>query len=233
MQGTKNTLLPYDAFCPSVQNELQSRTCSICKQYIPLPMRLRNHYRVHQQRYASTNKGVEGKKEEDIYEGIDPIDQNEIPKTQINPAEKSVFLFSDMVDWLKSDFEEMPTTNTKPKSTASIANAMIRKEKQLAAQMEAENVETGTANASANSVSDSMPATSETQSSQNQQNDVVEEIKIDDDVKSVTSIKKEAENLADSVESLVFVDEDTRSSTISNDTFLEQYDDLNDLLDKM
>ena len=127
MENTRNLLLPFDAYCPSIQSRLHSRVCSICKQYIPLASRLRNHYRVHQQRYALTHPPGEEKKEDEAVDELDPEDNL---SRQYNLSQPAVFLFADIADWLKSDFEELPVVPSKSKSTATIANEMIRKEHQ-------------------------------------------------------------------------------------------------------
>ena len=128
MEKTENHLLPFDAYCPSIQARLHARVCSICKQYIPLAMRLRNHYRVHQQRYALTQQNLNEKKEDECIDEPDPTDPEDNLSRQFNLSQPAVFLFGDMNEWLKSDFEELPVVASKQKSTATIANAMIRKE---------------------------------------------------------------------------------------------------------
>ena len=69
---THNDLLPFDACCPSLQTKLPSRICSICKQYIPSSIRLRNHYKIHQQQYASNFLDYNNNKEEEY------LDENEL-----------------------------------------------------------------------------------------------------------------------------------------------------------
>ena len=137
MRQTQNQSVPFDAYCPSVQNKLHARLCSICKQYIPSLVRLRKHYRVHQQRYASLNR-VDGDpgKEEDVADDDDAIDATDLPSSQVRCGEPGVFVITDLIDWLKSDFEDDPVVETKTKSTAANAMAMIRKEKQAAALVE-------------------------------------------------------------------------------------------------
>ena len=55
MQHTQNDILPFDYCCSSVRKELKRRVCPICKQYIPSAYRMKNHYRIHQQQYASNS----------------------------------------------------------------------------------------------------------------------------------------------------------------------------------
>jgi len=69
-------------------------------------------------------------KEEELNEDSDLIDPNDFPIVQTNPAQHGVCLFTDMVDWLKSDFEDDPVVDKKAKSTAAAAAEMIRKDKQ-------------------------------------------------------------------------------------------------------
>ncbi|CAF0952093.1 unnamed protein product [Adineta ricciae] len=131
MQETNKLLLPFDSYCPSVQKKLHSRVCSICKQYIPSATRLRNHYRVHQQRYALNSIDYKFYKDEELIDEPDPIEPKTILLYQINPSLNGVFLFFDMAEWIKSDFEADPIVESKPKSTTTIANIMVRRERQL------------------------------------------------------------------------------------------------------
>ena len=135
MKRTQTPLIPFDAFCPSIQNEIPSRLCSICKQYIPLGQRLRNHYKVHQQRYAMFQGDVKPmlKKEEHSLDDLDPVDPSDLPVVPIDFSRNGVFLFTDLVDWLKSDFEDDQIVERKQKSVAATAMAAIRREKQLQA----------------------------------------------------------------------------------------------------
>ncbi|CAF5217919.1 unnamed protein product, partial [Rotaria magnacalcarata] len=116
MQHTQNDVLPFDFCCASVRKELKRRVCSICKQYIPSAYRMKNHYKIHQQQYASNcldydddmfsnenSTGAEQNGEEDT-----DMLSNQRPLPAIsNPSGNGVVIFSDMLDWLKSDFEEL------------------------------------------------------------------------------------------------------------------------------
>ena len=217
MEGTQTPLIPYDAFCPSLQNKLHLRICSICKQYIPLGSRLRNHYRVHQQRYASsvtTSIDQMNKKEDESTDDPDPIDPLEMPLIQINPAKKSVFLFSSLNEWLKSDFEEVPVAPAKPKSTATIANEMIRREKQLAAIANLRESKVDVANSLVESVAtislDNALMTNEENSSN-------------------INVKREKQNI---IQERTTIDDDDGDDD-DDEHLLDQYDDLNDLLDNL
>ncbi|CAF2310322.1 unnamed protein product [Rotaria sp. Silwood2] len=116
MQHTQNDVLPFDYCCSSVRKELKRRVCPICKQYIPSAYRMKNHYKIHQQQYASNfldydedmlvNDNSTGNEQN----GDDDTDmlssQRPLPSVS-NPSANGVVVFSDMLDWLKSDFEEL------------------------------------------------------------------------------------------------------------------------------
>jgi hypothetical protein len=126
---TKNEFLPFDACCPSLQTKLSSRLCSICKQYIPTSMRLRNHFKIHQQ---NASNSLDENKEEDISDDNDLNDPYDMSIISTDSTQNGVYLFKDMKEWLRSDFEDDPIVDTKAKSTAATAAAMIRKDKQMA-----------------------------------------------------------------------------------------------------
>ena len=63
----------------------------------------------------------------------DPIDISDLPLPPLDFSQDGVYLFTDMTDWLKSEFEDDPVVETKQKSVAATAMAMIRKDKQAAA----------------------------------------------------------------------------------------------------
>ena len=222
MRRTENQFLPFDAFCPSVQDRLYSRVCSICKQYIPLATRLRNHYKVHQQRYSLCRRDsidLTQKKEEETIEESDPIDPTDLPSAPINFSQGGVFIFTDLMDWLKSDFEEEPVVDTKTKSIAATAMAMIRKEKQ-------QNTDTNTT------------ARTTTSDTINSTNDPVETVAIiavdsalqDSPVIPSVEVKTEQEEcFIDRIEHLNMNDDENTSMSFRSDS----YDDLSDLLDKI
>ena len=116
LNQTKDDLLPFDACCPSLQTKLSSRLCSICKQYIPISIRLRNHYRIHR-----TEIDYDQNKEENILDDDDDDlnDPYEISSATLNSTQKGVCLFSDIKEWLKSDFEDDVIVDTKSKSTVA------------------------------------------------------------------------------------------------------------------
>ena len=114
MQFTQNDILPFDYCCSSVRKELKRRVCSICKQYIPSAYRMKNHYKIHQEQYASNCLeydqnlmfNEDGTVNDDDDEGEMLSVQRPLPGVT-DPAANGVVIFSDMLDWLKSDFEEL------------------------------------------------------------------------------------------------------------------------------
>ena len=217
VRGTQAPLIPFDAFCPSVQDKLQSRTCSICKQYIPSGRRLQNHYRVHQQRYVSKNtdtKPIVMNKDEEI--AMNEIDPSDLPVPQINFSQNGVFLFTDMPDWIKPDFEEDSVAEAKPKSIAANAMAMIRREKQITEEAAAsckhtvtvgkkvihlDKVESVATISVDNALSSNEPTTS----------------------RDMSEIKVECEDVANRIEQL----------NVTDDRISDTYDDLSELIDQI
>jgi hypothetical protein len=74
---------------------------------------MKNHYKIHQQQYASNcldydnemfsnENGFENDDEE-----ADMINSQRPLPVVSNPSANGVVIFSDMLDWLKSDFEEL------------------------------------------------------------------------------------------------------------------------------
>ncbi|CAF1129204.1 unnamed protein product [Adineta ricciae] len=209
VRGTEKPLLPFDAFCPSIQTKLQSRTCTICKQYIPSVIRLRNHYRVHQQRYGLKYTDLKSKDDELFDTDDDIIDPNDLPIAQMNMSLNGVCLFPDMKDWLRSDFEEDPVVEPKPKSTAANASAAIRREKQLEAEAAA-------------AIADSSSIIEKYKNDSNTTILIEDTLPIDDN-EAVTEIKVESEDVSDAIQQLKMID----------DNISDSYDDLSDLIEKM
>ena len=232
LHRTKSPLLPFDFFCPSVQAKLHSRICSICKQYIPSATRLRNHYQVHQQRYALNCVDYKFNKDEEFIDEPDPIDTNEMPLSHINPFHNGVFLFQDMIEWLKSDFEDEPITESKPKSTVSIANAMIRKEKQLREAAAAAISDTSIIIGQTKDVESvtTIPVDDASTSTPTNENTFSNEIKVEDETISTVDISAENENESNSIKQLTVTDD---SSNIPDESSLNQYDDLSEFIDKI
>ena len=96
---THNDLLLFDVCCPSVQSILSSRIGSIYKQCIPSTKRLRNHYKIHQQQYASNfiDYNNNNNKEEDFVDDDDLNDPYEMFLLQVKPAQNDTCLFTNMI----------------------------------------------------------------------------------------------------------------------------------------
>ena len=223
IRGTECQLLPFDGYCPSVQKKIQTRTCTICKQYIPSASRLCNHYKVHQRRYASKyidfNNNNKSKDEVEVLtDEDDPIDPNDLPLTQINMGQNGIFLFNNMLDWITSDFEEDPVTQPKPKTVAATAMAMIRQERQLVAEANAviaENAKTNEKSSSTTTLNDGDVQSVVTIS-------VDKALSLNDN-SDLPEIKVEQEDVCDALEQLNVLDDQTNDS----------YDDISDLIDKI
>ncbi|CAF0874627.1 unnamed protein product [Rotaria sordida] len=229
---THNDVLPYDAYCPSLQTKLSSRICSICKLYIPTSIRLRSHYKIHQQ-YTSDSIDYIHNKEEDIIDDNDLNDPYDMPIISINSTKNGVYLFSDMAEWLKSDFEDDPIVDTKVKSTAATASAMIRKEKQMAAAAAAAITTTTTTTIQKEK---SMICTS------NDQQTTINEIFTEEEITTITDntqtttaylsdTQREQGYILDALEKLGMLDDS--ASSIGNAPSQQSWDDLEDLVDNL
>lgn len=228
---THNDLLPFDACCPSLQDKLPSRICSICKQYLPSALRLRNHYKIHQQQYASNFLDYNNNKEEEFLNDNDLHDPYEMSMLQIKPTQNSVCLFTDMIDWLRSAFEDDPVVDIKAKSTAANASAMIRKDKQIAAAQ----TETTTM-AAAERTQEDLPMTIRTRSMRMAAKELV--ATNNDDTQTTTTesqcltdIQTENGSMIDAMEQLAMLDGD--ASSIGRAPSQESWDDLDDLIEKL
>jgi hypothetical protein len=231
---THNDLLPFDACCPSLQSKLPSRVCSICKQYIPSSMRLRNHYKIHQQQYASNFLDYNNNKEEDYQDDNDLNDPYEMSMSQIKPTQNGVCLFSDMIEWLRSDFEDDPVVDTKAKSTAATASAAIRKDKQMQAATQSTTTTTivqeekGMAMTTrSRTVAKEQVATTangDTQISTTTTTTTTE-------TQGLNDTQTENGSMLDAMEHLVMLDDG--ASSIGRAPSQESWDDLEDLIDKI
>jgi hypothetical protein len=228
---THNDLLPFDACCPSLQVKLPSRICSICKQYIPSSIRLRNHYKIHQQQYASNFLDYNNNKEEDYLDDNDLQDPYEMSFRQIKPTQNSVCLFTDMIEWLKSDFEDDPVVDTKAKSTAATASAMIRKDKQMAAALTA----TTTATTTTTVVQQATTMTRMTRSKTITKEQIST---LNDDTQTTTTdsvcladVQTENGSMLDAMEQLAMIDDN--ASSIGHAPSQQSWDDLEDLIEKI
>jgi hypothetical protein len=231
---TNNDLLPYDACCPSLQSKLPSRICSICKQYLPSTIRLRNHYKIHQQQYASNCLDYNNNKEEDSLDDNDLNDPYEMSMLQIKPTQNGVCLFTNMIEWLRSDFEDDPIVDTKVKSTAATASAAIRKDKQMAAAQSATTTTTTT------TVQEETSMTITTRSKTINKAQVT--TMNNDDTQTTTTttatetqclLETQTENgsILDAMEHLAMLDDG--GSSIGNAPSQESWDDLDDLIEKI
>ncbi|CAF1244319.1 unnamed protein product [Adineta steineri] len=237
---THNDLLPFDACCPSLQTSLPVRICSICKQYIPSSIRLRNHYKIHEQQYASNFLDYNNNKEEDCLDDGDLNDPYEMSIIQIKPTQTSVCLFTDMIEWLRSDFEDDPIVDTKAKSIAATASASIRKDKQMAAA-QATMATTMTTTTTATTTIQEEKCMAMTTRSKTVIKEQVTTISDSTQMSTTTSITTETQRLGDTqtengsmldaMEQLGMVD-DTASS-IERVPSQQSWDDLDDLIDKI
>ncbi|CAF1273702.1 unnamed protein product [Adineta steineri] len=214
---TKNDLLPFDACCPSIQTELPSRICSICKQYIPIAVRLRNHYQIHQQYALDYDKNSK----EEIIDDHDLNDPYDIPIQSINSKEGGVHLFKDMTEWLRSDFEDDPIIDVKTKSIAATAAANIRKDKQMTAIATSQQQESMTM----------------TQTVTEEVNEEIIEIssvrqaRTTTEISNVNESQTQSSAILDALEQLAMIDDGT--SSIGDTPSQISWDDLDDLIDNM
>jgi hypothetical protein len=228
---THNDLLPFDACCPSLQIKLPSRICSICKQYLPSSIRLRNHYKIHQQQYASNFLDYNNNKEEDFLDDNDLNDPYDMSIRQIKPVQTGVCLFTDMIEWLRSDFEDDPIVDTKAKSIAATASAMIRKDKQMAAAQATTTTTTTT-------VQENTSIAMKTRSKTVTKEQVTTTI---DDTQTTTTTATESQclvdvqtengSMLDAMEQLAMIDDG--ASSIGNAPSQQSWDDIEDLIEKI
>ncbi|CAF3134085.1 unnamed protein product [Rotaria socialis] len=230
---THNDLLPFDACCPSLQTKLPSRVCSICKQYIPSAIRLRNHYKIHEQQYASNFLDYNNNKEEEFTADNDLHDPYEMSMLQMKPTQKGVCMFTDMIEWLKSDFEDDPVVDTKAKSTAATASAMIRKDKQMAASQA-----TATTTTIEQEKTTSIATNNRHQTIINKSFRKEQVTTITDDTQSTTTesqcivdVQTENGSVLDAMEKLAVLDDGV--SSIGNGQSQQSWDDLDDLIEKI
>jgi len=228
MNHMHNDFLPFDACCPSLQTKLSSRICSICKQYIPISIRLRNHYKIHQQQYAS-NLNDYNNKEENIVDDNDLNDPYDMSIRSINLAQKGVYLFTNIIEWLKSDFEDESIVDTKTKSTAATASAMIRQDRQMAEATTIQQEESMTI------------ISNEQQTTIINQNVIQEEVTtiINDiqttittnEIPCVNNTQTQNGSVLDALEHLAVVDDIINS--IDNPPTQQPWDDIDDLINKI
>ncbi|CAF1416944.1 unnamed protein product, partial [Rotaria sordida] len=124
IQHTQNEMLPFDFCCSSVKKELKKRTCRICNQYIPSAYRMKNHYKIHAQNYEHFDHDQEDRLPSLIINDI-TIDSNE--KQPLTPAALAPVVKIEMLDWLRSDFDDIDL-NSKISQLASdrVTRSMIK-----------------------------------------------------------------------------------------------------------
>ncbi|CAF3717102.1 unnamed protein product [Rotaria sp. Silwood1] len=107
------TNVPYDYNCPSVQSELQKRTCPVCYLYHPSAAAMKRHKRLHSSKYLKQQKAITVKREQQVQviDGIDSesgeeSEDDNMPqnKTNIIPGAP---LIENIFDFLASDFMEL------------------------------------------------------------------------------------------------------------------------------
>ena len=234
---THNDLLPFDACCPSLQDKLPSRICSVCKQYLPTALRLRNHYKIHQQQYASNFLDYNNNKEEEFLDDNDVHDPYEMSMLQIKPTQNGVCLFTDMIEWLRSAFEDDPIVDVKAKSTAANASAMIRKDKQMAAATAAQVTTATGASATVQEESTMAMRTRSMRIAAKEQvptnhDDTQSTITLTaSESQCLVDVQTENGSMIDAMEQLGMLDDGT--SSIGRAPSQESWDDLEDLIEKM
>jgi ribosomal protein L25 (general stress protein Ctc) len=147
----------------------------------------------------------------------------------INLAQKGVYLFTNIIEWLKSDFEDESIVDTKTKSTAATASAMIRQDRQMA---EATTIQQ----------EESMAIISnEQQTTIINQNVIQEEVTtiINDiqttittnEIPCVNNTQTQNGSVLDALEHLAVVDDIINS--IDNPPTQQPWDDIDDLINKI
>ena len=221
---TRNELLPFDACCPSLQTVLPSRICSICKQYIPSSIRLGNHHRIHQELYRPHGLDVNNNlhKEETMFDDSDLNDPYERPFVSASPTQMDVCLFTNMIEWLKSEFEDDPAVETKVQSTAAKASAMIRKTKQTTTAAVAETTTTKMASPA--------PRLSAVEKKEAVLDDTQCVIVAVEEAVTIDPVTENS-SMRDAVEQLTMIEQKTGPINVA--TIEEGWDDLEDLIDQI
>jgi hypothetical protein len=171
-------------------------------------------------------------KEEDFLDENDLHDPYEMSMIQIKPTQNGVCLFTDMIEWLRSDFEDDPIVDVKAKSTAATASAMIRKDKQMAAAQATTTTTTTTTVQENTSIA--MKTRSRTVTK--------EQVTTIDDTQTTTTttatesqclvdVQTENGSMLDAMEQLAMIDDG--ASSIGNAPSQQSWDDLEDLIEKI
>jgi hypothetical protein len=150
---------------------------------------------------------------------------------QIKPVQTGVCLFTDMIEWLRSDFEDDPIVDTKAKSIAATASAMIRKDKQMAAAQATTTTTTTT-------VQENTSIAMKTRSKTVTKEQVTTTI---DDTQTTTTTATESQclvdvqtengSMLDAMEQLAMIDDG--ASSIGNAPSQQSWDDIEDLIEKI
>lgn len=105
--------IAYDYNCPSVQSELQKRTCPLCCLYHPSVAAMKRHKRVHSAKYLKEQNGVIVKTGKQV-QVIDNNDNESDEENQINTGPQNrtniisgAPLIENIFDFLASDFIEL------------------------------------------------------------------------------------------------------------------------------
>ncbi|CAF1557654.1 unnamed protein product, partial [Rotaria sp. Silwood1] len=133
IQHTQNEMLPFDYCCSSVKKELKKRTCRICNQYIPSAYRMKNHYKIHAQRYDDFDHDQEDRlpappETTDI--ATNSIESQQITTAPSQPSPQLVFK-TEMLDWFRSDFDNF---DLGPAPTQLASDRVTRSMKKLRVQ---------------------------------------------------------------------------------------------------
>ncbi|CAF4172871.1 unnamed protein product, partial [Rotaria sp. Silwood2] len=104
--------VPYDYNCPSVQNELQKRTCPLCCLYHPSAAAMKRHKRLHSSKYLKQQKVIIAKIEKKVQvtddndrESDKDSEDDNIPENKTN-IKAGAPLIENIFDFLASDFIE-------------------------------------------------------------------------------------------------------------------------------
>ncbi|CAF4491684.1 unnamed protein product [Rotaria sp. Silwood2] len=119
-------MLPFDFCCSSVKKELGKRMCKICNQYIPSAYRMKNHYKIHAQDHENVNHNQYDTlslpaKLTDIKTNSN---ENQATTTTTAPAP---ILKTEMLDWLRSDFDRCDTSVTSTQLTTDRVTRSMKK----------------------------------------------------------------------------------------------------------
>ncbi|CAG7817263.1 unnamed protein product, partial [Allacma fusca] len=129
----KNTDLPYDFDCPSLQGKVQERICPACKIYFPSKTSVQQHRKIHKAK-KSTNRSqeishtafvVNDTDQDGSQNGTDALYTPEITTSSLNSDDPgtdplgtgpncdeqttndNIWIITDMNEWFVSDFVEL------------------------------------------------------------------------------------------------------------------------------